>query len=142
MKKGLLTLLVIGAWLSACTKVEKQAPNNFVRQNVWEIMSLTIGGDEIPSHPTWDLSTEESGVAIWQHAGGTHARFYWSFSPNYNAFEFHVDQSPENKVNQAFKQCDNLSGKYKVLTNKKGLFEFESYETKGYVGPRVYLKME
>jgi len=146
MLKNFAILIIITAFslsFNACTKVEKQAPNNFIKKSEWKVTSLMIGNDVIPSNPIWDIGTDESGKAIWNHAGGTHASFYWSFSNNYNTFEFYVDANdPANKINQAYKQCENLSGKYRVITNKKNLFEFESNETYGYVGPRVYIKIE
>jgi len=139
----LVVLLIISLSFSACTKVEKQAPNHFIKKSSWSATKLTIGYDEIESLPKWDLATGEIGKAIWNHAGGSHSRFYWSFSKKFNNFEFYVDvNDPANKINQAYKQCQNLSGKYKVITNNKNLFEFESYETTGYVGPRVYIKIE
>ncbi len=146
MLKNFTILLIISVFslsFNACTKVEKQAPNHFIKKTSWSVTKLTIGNDNIESLPKWDLATDETGKAIWNHAGGSHSNFYWSFSKNYNTFEFYVDvNDPANKINQAYKQCENLSGKYKVLTNKKNLFEFESYETTGYVGPRVYIKIE
>jgi hypothetical protein len=139
----LVVLTVISLSFNACTKVEKQAPNHFVKKSSWSVTKLTIGNDNIESLPKWDLETEETGKAIWCHAGGTYSSFFWSFSKNFNTFEFYVDvNDPANKINQAYKQCENLSGKYKVITDKKNLFEFESFETKGYVGPRVYIKIE
>lgn len=146
MLKNFTILLVLSAFslsFNACTKVDKQAPNHFIKKTEWTVTQLTIGNDDISSLPKWDLNTDESGKAVWYHAGGSHSNFYWSFSKNNNSFTFSVDvNDPSNKINQAYKQCENLSGKYKVLTNKKGLFEFESYETIGYVGPRVYIRIE
>jgi hypothetical protein len=139
----LVVLSVFSLSFNACIKVEKQAPNHFIKKSNWSVTKLTIGNDVIESLPKWNLSTEEDGKAIWFHAGGSQSNFFWSFSKNFNSFEFYVDvNDPANKINQAYKQCENLSGKYKVITNKKNLFEFESNETNGYIGPRVYIKIE
>jgi hypothetical protein len=135
-------ILVLTIAISSCTKVEKQAPNNFIKKDNWSVTKLTIGHDDINSLPTWNLETETDGMAIWHHSGNSNATFFWSFSKNFNTFSFYVDADPANKINQAYKQCQNLSGTYSVLTNKKGLFEFESYDTYGYKGPRVYIKIE
>jgi hypothetical protein len=51
-------------------------------------------------------------------------------------------EDPDNKISTAYKQCQNLSGKYSVITSKNKLFEFESHKTIGYVGPRIYIRAE
>ena len=102
---------------------------------------MSINGVEIPVLPECVISTTESST--WCHEDGTCAKFYWVFSQNNNRFEFYLDVTdPDNKVNKAYKQCENFSGKYKVISSKKNIFEIETNETKGYVGPRVYLKLE
>lgn len=127
--------------LNSCTKVEKIGPNNFTKKTNWQVTELSIGGTQMEVLPEWEINTTTSSV--WCHQGGTCANFYWVFSQNNNYFEFYLDQDdPDNKINAAYKQCDNLAGKYLVLTSKKDLFEFETNETNGYIGPRVYIRVE
>ena len=127
--------------LNSCEKVEKIGPNDFTSKTSWQVTEISIGGDLLTSLPQWEISKTES--SIWCHTGGTCANFYYVFSQNNNFFEFYLDSDdPDNKVNSAYKQCDNLSGKYRVMTSKKDVFEFETNETVGYVGPRVYIRIE
>lgn len=127
--------------LNSCEKVEKIGPNNFTSKTNWSVTEISIGGDLLTTLPKWEISTSTSSE--WCHEGGTCAKFYWNFSQNNHYFEFNLDKNdPDNKVNAAYKQCDNLAGKYSVMTSKKSIFEFETNETNGYVGPRVYIKIE
>ena len=128
-------------WLSSCEKVEKIGPNDFTSKTNWQVTEISIDGDLMTTLPLWEINTTTSSA--WCHEGGTCAKFYWVFSQNNHYFEFYLDDNdPDNKINSAYKQCDNLAGKYSVLTAKKNMFEFETNQTNGYVGPRVYIKIE
>lgn len=143
-KIHILVWVLSSLWIfSSCDKVEKKAPNSFTKQSVWTMTELSIGYDDISSLAVWEITSFEDGTAIWRHSNGTYVSFKWSFSTNASKLTFHLDYDDKtNKVNQAYSQCENLSGTYKVLTSKNGLYEIESYETTGYVGPRVFIRLE
>jgi len=139
-----LGLLII---ISSCNKVEKTVPRHFAEKPNWSFTELTIGYDKIESHPSWEIEYQPNHNGYmngtWIHANGTKNYFEWKFSTNYAKFEFKVKPLQYNeKESAAYYQCYNLSGTYKVLTNKKNLYEFESNHTNGYIGPRVYIKIE
>jgi len=127
--------------LNSCTKVDKIGPNSFTNKTEWQITELSIGGNEIEALPKWEISKNDA--SIWCHSDGSKVSFYWVFSQNNNYFEFYLNQDdPDNKISAAYKQCDNLSGKYLVVTSKKDVFEFETNETNGYIGPKTYIRIE
>lgn len=139
-----LGLLII---TSSCNKVEKTVPRHFAEKPNWSFTELTIGYDKIESHPNWEIQyqPDQNGYmdGTWFHASGSKSYFNWKFSTNYSKFEFKVKPLQYNeKESPAYYQCYNLSGTYTVITNKKGLFEFESNQTNGYIGPRIYIKIE
>ena len=138
----MLTTILIGiVLLNSCQKFDKLGPNNFTKKSTWQVTEITIGGDLLTSLPQWKISTTES--SIWCHNNGTCTNFSWVFSQNNNFFEFFLDNNDSyDDVNSANKQCDNLSGIYHVMTSKKNMFEFETNETLGYIGPRVYIRVE
>lgn len=128
-------------WLNSCEKVEKIGPNSFTSKSTWQVSEISIDGDLITTLPRWEINTSTSSV--WCHEGGTCAKFYWVFSQNNHYFEFYLDDNdPDNKINSAYQQCHNLAGKYSVMTSKNSMFEFETNQTNGYVGPRVYIRIE
>ncbi len=144
MKQFLSIFLILSLGMvlfHSCEKVERQAPNNFTKKSIWKVTEISIGYDNVLALPEWEINTETSSV--WCHDGGTCATFYWNFSSNYNSFNFYLDTNdPENKMNMAYKQCENLSGTYDVIISKKDLYEFETNERVGYVGPKVYIRIE
>lgn len=142
----LFTALVIGLLIGACTKSEVRT-KRFIKQGRWQMTQLTIGSDDISMLPKWNITNtpedKEFVPATWTHADGSECIFKWRFDYYQGSFSFQIDESVEqDDAAKAYVQCENLSGTYEILTDKRKLFEYQSTETNGYPGLTVFIRIE
>lgn len=140
----LATVLLIGS--VGCTKSETRT-KRLLKQGRWMFTELEIGSNSNSLLPKWDIKEEplekDFAQATWTHYDGSSCKFLWRFDYYSGTFSFQIDDSvSQDDSAKAFIQCSNLSGSYFILNDKRNLFEFESFETQGYPGIRVYIKME
>ncbi len=140
-----MSFLVLILMLGSCTKVEKTT-RKFIKEGRWCFTELTTNGDVINNLAKWDLYDCGDDVdfcsGLWTHANGSTAEFNWKFSTYSGDLEFFLTPGQKFDSNKATLQCSNLSGTYSVISESSNLYEFESYETNGFAGTHVYIKME
>ncbi|MCB9224826.1 MAG: hypothetical protein R2780_14410 [Crocinitomicaceae bacterium] len=138
--------MVLFSLLISCQKHEVNT-NKFGKQSRWQVTTIQIGSNGNSVLPKWEVSpsenAEEYGSAVWVHMDGSRSTFKWIFKHYQNAFVFFPDNSVEQDVGcKAYLQCSNLSGEYKIITDKSKMFEFESLETSGYPGISVFIQIQ
>ncbi|MEX1001671.1 MAG: hypothetical protein WDZ35_06110 [Crocinitomicaceae bacterium] len=138
--------LVISLVAVACRKSEVNT-NRLSKQGEWQVTELTVGTNVHSALPRWDIGEapddKEFATAIWKHSTGSTAPFLWRFNYYEGTFSFLIDpHEASDETSKAYIQCDNLSGEYNILTDKRKLFEFESIETKGYGTVTVFIRLE
>lgn len=139
-------LILLFGLLIACSKSEVRA-KKLTGQDRWIFTELRIGNSTISQFPKWKLPNEpldkEFVQGVWTHYDGSSCSFLWRFDYYEGSFSFMPDpaviQDPNDK---AYIQCDNLSGSYIVLTEKKKLFEFETLEASGYPGVNIFIQIQ
>lgn len=148
MRTSISILVIIAIIFTACDK-NKRASKRFMRPGKWKFVELSVDGSPI-SQPqyiqvddcdiydtlctaTWDRGEEFSGV-------------YWQFNDKAERFTISrmIDTADcENFYTElAEQQTYNFSGDYKVLETKRKSKVFESYETFGYPGKKVLIRLE
>lgn len=142
----LLMVLALGVLLIACTKSEVRS-KKLIKQGRWMLTQMDLGTNQVINLPHWDLESvddpKEYAPGTWSHYDGSAAAFNWRFDYYEGTFSFKTDESVEqDEMSKAFIQCKNLSGAYAVITEKKKLFEFESTETFGYSGVKVFIQIQ
>jgi len=141
-----LCLLFMFFILSGCKKSEVDT-RRFMKQGRWGVTQLEIGTTSYSMFPKWEIEhsndSQELTPGTWIHDDGTQASFHWRFNYFSGTFSIAIDKNVEQSIEQkAYQQCKNLSGDYEVITDKKNLFEFQSTETCGYPGMRVFIAIE
>jgi len=121
--------------------------NRLMKKGRWMVTQLDIGTNEVSILPKWDIGDQADpkafAPATWIHYDGSEAAFKWRFDYYEGTFTFLLDQSvTQDDSQKAYIQCNNLSGSYEILTDKKNLFEFQSLETNGYQGVNVFIQLQ
>ena len=145
-KYRLIIVVLLLGFIGACTKSVVRA-NKLTKQQRWVFTQLDIGSTKVTQFPKWDLPNEpidkEFVQGTWTHHDGSSCKFLWRFDYYEGTFSFKVDANVSQDENaKAYLQCNNLSGSYKVITEKNKLFEFETYEAKSYQGVRVFIQIQ
>jgi len=133
-------------FLLGCKKSEVDT-RRFMKQGRWGVTQLEIGSTTYSMFPKWEVEKSEDSQTLtpgtWIHDDGTQADFSWRFNYFSGTFSLVIAKNVEQNVEEkAYQQCNNLSGDYEVITDKKNLFEFQSTETVGYPGVRVFIAIE
>ena len=141
-----LCLLFLFFSLSACKKSEVDT-RRFMKQGRWGVTQLEIGSTSFSMFPKWEIEHSEDATLLtpgtWIHDDGTQAKFCWRFNYFSGTFTMALDKNVVQSIEEkAYQQCKNLSGDYEVITDKRNLFEFQSTETVGYPGVRVFIAIE
>lgn len=146
MGRWVFYIVISSVVLVGCSKPQQNS-NNFGKQTNWNVTILDINSNSTSSLPSWTVeeSTDVHAFTpgVWKHEDGSSAHFKWRFNYYLGSFSFSIDQNVEQDDNsKAFMQCDNLSGEYSIITDKKKLFEFESISTNGYGAQQVFIQLQ
>jgi len=129
----------------ACDKSEK-ATKRLMRAGNWKVTELIEGDNSFDKLPSWEIGTcanhEDHCYGTWKHDNGSKVTFFWRFTNIGGTFDFHIDPLENAISSQAYSQCVNFSGYYKVIKGNSRKYHFESKETFGYSGKLVTLKIE
>jgi hypothetical protein len=139
-------LLPMFFFLLGCKKPEMNT-RKFMDHGRWGVTQLEIGSTSFSMFPKWEIQQSSDSRAFtpgtWIHDDGTQAAFCWKFDQYSGKFNIMINKSVEQTIEQkAYQQCNNLSGEYLVVTDKRNLFEFQSTETLGYPGTNVFIQLK
>ena len=131
---------------TACVKSEVNT-KNLGKHGRWTVTILNLGTNSNVPLPTFifeeSVDPEALTPGTWIHNDNTQAAFRWRF--NYFAGTFSLLINPnieQDEMTKAFVQCNNLSGEYNIITDKRNFFEFESVNTNGYGSIPVFIQMQ
>ena len=148
MKASIAILLLTAILFTSCDK-NKRASKRFMRPGKWKFVELSVDGSPI-SQPQY-IKVEECDIydtlcmATWDR-GEEFSRIYWQFNDKAERFSISriVDTADcaDFYTELAEQQTYRFSGDYKVLETKRKSKVFESYETLGYPGDKVLIRLE
>ncbi|OIQ35933.1 MAG: hypothetical protein BM555_03740 [Crocinitomix sp. MedPE-SWsnd] len=139
---GLLLVLLS----TSCTKSEVNT-KNLGKQGRWMVTVLNIGSNTNVQLPTFVFQPSEDPEVLtdgtWIHNDNSQAALRWRFNYYAGTFSILINENVEqDETSKAFVQCNNLSGEYNIITEKKKLFEFESMTTNGYGSIPVFIQIQ
>lgn len=148
MKTSISILIVLAIIFAACDK-NKRASKRFMKPGNWKFVELSVDGS--PISPPQYISVDDCDIydtlcsATWDR-GEEFSRIYWQFNDKAELFSISriVDTADceDFYTEVAEQQTYRFSGDYKVLESKRKSKIFESYETNGYPGEKVLIKLE
>ncbi len=143
---GLSIVLAAIGLLPTCTKTDV-AFNKFGDRGIWNVTLIDDFSGTLFALPVLRVSNckpeyDEYCEGTFDHAAGTSTAFKWHFGYSGSYFEMYPVNPEPTEINQAWQQCYNLSGKYDVIKLHSAKFEIESYDTQGYPGKRIFIRMQ
>src|SRR5690554_5717994 len=148
MKKLTLLLFATVFFLAACDK-NKRASKRLMKAGTWEVVELSVDGQNISPLPVWEINDcdiyETLCTATW-NLEGKQSQFYWQFNEKAELFTISRIVAPEDcedfYTEEVEQQTFNFSGEYDVTENKRKSKTFESYNTIGFEGQKVVIRVK
>lgn len=148
MRASISIVLVIVIIFASCDK-NKRASKRFMRPGKWKFVELSVDGS--PISPPEYIAVDDCDIydtictATWDR-GEEFSEVYWQFNDKAERFTISrmIDTADcDNFYTElAEQQTHDFSGDYKVIETKRKRKVFESYETLGYPGQKVLIRLE
>src|SRR5690554_7236827 len=148
MKKLTLLLLTTACLLTTCEK-NKRESKHLKKAGNRKVKELSVDGVSQTLIPTWEIQDcdiyETVCEGTWT-SDTTQSQFYWQFNDKAQTFTISRVVAPEDcedfYTEEVEQQTFNFSGEYDVTENKRKSKTFESYNTIGFEGQKVVIRVK
>ncbi|MEX1190877.1 MAG: hypothetical protein WEA99_02805 [Brumimicrobium sp.] len=147
--KTLFIILTLSILFCSCDK-NKRVSKRLFKPGSWELTELSVNGNNIVTNlPKWVINNceiyDETCSGEWHYESDV-SEFYWQFNDKANTFTLSRVVDPANCEDfytaEVEQQTYHFSGEYKVIEHKRKSMTFESYQTFGFEGEKVVIKIK